>query len=89
MSRTRAYSQDTIDVMMRFFEAFDRCVELKLVKSISSFCVKNCIDKRHLYAQRKDMSKGLFHVGWLLPLIRDCNVSASWLMTGKGTMFVQ
>ena len=89
MSRRRAYSDETLAIMQRYYKAFDAAKENKLIKSVSSFCAENNIDKRHFYAQRADLGKGYFEVSWLLPLIRDCGVSANWLLTGKGIMFVE
>ena len=89
MSRRRNYSDDTIAIMERFFQAFQTSLDNKLIKNISVFCASNNIDKRHFYAQRKDLGRGFFEVGWLIPLIRDCGVSSNWLLTGKGTMYVQ
>lgn len=87
MSRRRAYSDDTIGIMTRFYQAFDASRENKRIKSINSFLADNDIDKRHFYAQRKDLNKGFFEVGWLVPLIRDCGVSSAWILTGIGSMF--
>lgn len=87
MSRRRNYSAETLAIMQRFYEALDTCISNGLVKNISRFCTDYSIDKRHLYAQRKDLNKGMFQVGWLHPLITDCRVSSTWLLTGKGRMF--
>nr|DAT89972.1 MAG TPA: hypothetical protein [Caudoviricetes sp.] len=89
MSRRRNYSEDTIAIMERFFQAFQTSLDNKLIKNTSQFCTTNNIDKRHFYAQRKDLGRGFFEVGWLIPLIRDCGVSSNWLLTGKGTMYLQ
>lgn len=75
--------------MRRFFDALEICLQNKLVRSIAAFCEDNQIDRRHFYTQRKDLDRGFFEVGWLIPLIRDCGVSSQWLLTGKGTMFAQ
>lgn len=88
MSKRRAYNADTISIMERFFLAFQSSLDNKLIKNISVFCADNRIDKRHFYTQRKDLGRGFFEVGWLVPLVRDCGVSANWLLTGKGTMYV-
>lgn len=87
MSRRRAYSEATIGIMSRYFTAFDALRENKRIPNVAKFCIENGIDKRHLYAQRKDLGKGFFEVGWLVPLIRDCGISSAWLLTGVGTMF--
>lgn len=89
MSRRRNYSDATIGIMKRYFDALDRCLESKLIKNISWYCDHYQIDKRHLYAQRADLGKGYFEVGWMRSLIDDCKVSAVWLMTGSGGMFVE
>lgn len=87
MSRRRVYSEATIGIMSRFFQAFDAAKENGRIGSITKFCEDNGIDKRHLYAQRKELSRGFFEVGWIVPLIRDCGVSSAWLLTGVGSMF--
>ena len=87
MSRRRVYSETTIGIMQRYFSALERCRELKLIKNIGTFCDTNGIDKRHLYTQKKDLGRGFFEVGWLVPLVRDFNVSTYWLLTGQGQMF--
>ena len=87
MSRRRVYSENTIGVMSRFYLAFDAVRENNRLRNVAKFCEANGIDKRHLYAQRKDLGKGFFEVGWLVPLIRDYGVSSAWLLTGVGAMF--
>lgn len=89
MSRRRVYSEQTLDIMRRFYAAFDVARENKLIKNTSYFCEHYGIDKRHFYAQRADLGRGYFEVSWLLPLIEDCGISPNWLLTGKGMMFRQ
>lgn len=89
MSRRRVYSQATKDIMTRFFSAIEACIQNKLVKNLATFCEDNQIDRRHFYTQRKDLDRGFFEVGWLVPLVRDYGVSSQWLLKGKGTMFAQ
>ena len=87
MSKRRVYSDSTIAIMERFFQAFAKCRERKLLSSVTDYCRENNIDKAHFYTQRKDLYRGFFEVGWLVPLIEECRVSSYWLMTGKGEMF--
>ena len=79
MSRRRVYSDNTLAIMERFFTAFD----------IAEYCRDNSIAPPHFYTQRKDRNRGYFEVGWLVPLVRDCGISATWLLTGRGMMFQQ
>lgn len=89
MSRRRAYSEETLAVMERFFSALDVVIQNKLIKNFSTYCTKYNIDRRHIYAQRRDLGKGYFEIGWAMPLLNDFGVSAQWLLTGKGMMFAQ
>ena len=89
MSRTRNYSQDTLNVMERFYVALEACKDCKVINSVSEYCEKNNIESAALYRQRKHRERGLFEIAWAVPLIRDCGVSARWLMTGVGSMFAQ
>jgi len=81
MSRRRVYSKDTLAIMERFYQALDLCKANKLIKSITAFCNDNNIDKRHFYAQRKDLNKGFFEVSWLIPLVKECGISSLWLLS--------
>lgn len=89
MSRRRAYSEQTLAIMQRYFAAFDAAKANRLFTSVTTFCEVNGIDKRHFYAQRNDLGRGYFELSWLVPLIEDYGVSSLWLLTGKGTMFCQ
>ncbi len=87
MSKTKVYSEYSLRVMERFFQAIEICRETKRIKSIADFCKQQKIDKAHFYTQRKEPNKGFFQVGWIVPLIEDCNISAHWIMTGRGDIF--
>ena len=87
MSRTRAYKEETISVISRFFEAVDALIAMKEIRGIQTYCNLYEIDKRNFYAQKKDLNKGYFEIQWILPLIKDFKVSANWILFGKGKMF--
>lgn len=88
MSRTRVYSQDTLDIQKRYFDTMQELADGgKLPGGITGFCEVYGIDRRHWYAQRSDNVRGYFEVSWLVPLIKHFNVSANWLMLGTGKKF--
>ena len=89
MSRRRVYSDNTLAIMERFFTAFDIAVQNRLIKSIAEYCRDYSIAPTLFIPQRKDSNRGYFEVGWLVPLVRDCGISATWLLTGRGMMFQQ
>lgn len=88
MSNTRCYSDSTLSIMSRFYAAVDRCKEEGLTSSVAAYCRMAGIDKGHYYCQKKFPTRGYFEVGWIVPLVSDLGVSANWLLTGRGTMFV-
>lgn len=87
MSRRRAYKEETLAVMQRFFQTIDVLIEQNEIRGIQTYCRLYEIDKRHFYAQREDLGKGFFEVSWILPMISEYGVSANWLLFGKGQMF--
>ena len=87
MSRRRAYKEETIAVIGRFFEALEVLIASKAIHGIQTYCNDFGIDKRNLYAQKKDLNRGFFEVYWILPLIKNYSISSDWLLFGKGNMF--
>lgn len=77
----------TKQIISRFFVALDLIVENNTIRGIKTYCDENNIDRRNLYNQRKDLDRGWFQVSWIYPLIINYNISADWLITGKGGMF--
>lgn len=86
MSKSRNYSEQTIGVMVRFYEALDAIKDNKTIRGTATYCTRHNIDRRHLIAQRKDLGKGYFEVSWIVPMVTDYGISANWLLTGKGAM---
>ncbi len=87
MSRTRVYSDDTIAVISRFFAAIDALVAMKKIRGKATYCRIANINRLNFDTQSKDYSRGFFQVSWVIPLIKDFNISSDWLLLGKGDMF--
>lgn len=87
MSNRRTYSETTLEIMKRFFEAMEAVKANKRLKSINSYCQVIGVDRSNYYRQRRDLGRGFFEVGWIVPLIKDYGVSSAWLLTGVGSMF--
>ena len=70
MSKPRVYSDNSLRVMERFFQAFEICQKMKLIGSVTEFCKVQGIDKAHFYTQRMDRAP---HRGmqYLSPLDHD------------------
>lgn len=79
----------TMRIIERFYEALFAIIEMNLIRGVATYCRLYDIDRRNLYAQKKDLNRGWFQVSWLYPLVRNYGVNAEWLLTGKGKMFIQ
>jgi len=73
-------------VVLRFFEALDALKARRVISGVSVFTEAHGINRRHLWALRKDPSRDIVQLCWLSWLVEDYGVSASWLLTGKGEM---
>lgn len=82
-----ANTEITKQIICRFFDALDFIVEKKTIRGIKTYCDAYGIDRRNLYNQRKNLDRGWFQASWLYPLVTVYNISAEWLITGKGGMF--
>lgn len=89
MSKTRSYTQISINIMLRFYEAVDTLILMKRIRGKQTYCTIAEIDKRKYYEQQKDINKGHFQVSWMIPLVLKFDVSSDWLLTGRGKMFIR
>ena len=88
MPAKREYTKETIEIMNRFYEAVSVLILHKKIRGIQTYCNLAGIDRRHFYAQKKEISRGWFQMAWMLPLIKEFGVSSDWLLLGKGSIFV-
>lgn len=75
-------------VVGRFFEALETLIDRRAIGGIQPFCERYGIDKRNLYHQRENLDVGHIHFDWLVPLVKTYGISATWLITGEGGMFI-
>ncbi len=73
----------------RFFDALAQIIAKKELRGIQTFTNRYGIDKRNFYKVKKDPEHFNLNYSWVYYLVNDFNVSAEWLITGKGKTFKQ
>lgn len=74
--------------MSRFFEALHTLIASKAIRGKQTFTREYGINRWNLNTLEGDHSRDIFQPAWLTYLVRDFGVSATWLLTGVGGMFV-
>ncbi len=77
-------STDSQEVVKRFFEALNMLKTTKKIRGKQTFANAYGINRRNLWSLEKNSQSDRFQTAWLTYLVRDFNVSATWLLTGKG-----
>lgn len=80
-------SQEGMDVHKRFFEAIDALIANKTIRGFKTFTTMTNINYWNLFESRRDASTHAIKVEWLNYMCNQFNVSAEWLILGKGEMF--
>lgn len=87
MAKPRIITDETKQIMLRFYSALDALIEKKELRGVNTYCRLYNIDRRNLLAQRKDLDRSILQISWMQPMVKDFGVSGDWLLTGRGTMF--
>lgn len=77
-------SSDSQEVVNRFFKALDMLKVTKKIRGKQTFANAYGINRRNLWFIEKNPQSDGFQAAWLTYMVRDFNVSAKWLLTGKG-----
>lgn len=80
-------TEDSQKVVKRFFEAIYFLKASKNIRGLQTFTNRYNINKRNLYQLKDDHSRDIFQAAWLTYLVNDYGVSATWLLTGNGSIF--
>lgn len=63
------------------------CPQVTMLTEIGKKRKTLAADAQTSMHRKKDYNKGFFQVSWLVPLVKDFNVSSDWILLEKGEMF--
>lgn len=79
-------SEDGIAVTKRFFEAIDMLKAQKTIRGLQTFTTAYGINRWNLNTVKAQPEVSVLKPEWIVYLVRDYNISAEWILTGKGGM---
>ena len=75
-------------IIARFFGVLELLKEKRIIRGVNTFTERYGINRRNLYKLKQEPSRKLFDTIWLKHLVTDYDVSAMWLLTGEGDVFL-
>ena len=76
-------------VVARFFAVIDTLKSERVLAGLQTYCTRYGIDRRNLMQIRKQPTRALFRIAYIIPLVRDYHINAHYLLTGEGEMWQQ
>jgi hypothetical protein len=76
-------------IVGRFFEAIYDLKDRKAIRGKQTFTRRYEINNRNFWLLEQDKSRDILQLAWIAHLVRDYNVSAEWIMTGKLPMYTK
>ena len=80
-------SKEGINVTNRFFEAIVMLKAQKKIRGLQTFTREYGINRWNLNTVKSNPERSVLKPEWIVYLVRDYNVSAEWILLGKGGMF--
>ena len=75
-------------ITKRFFDAIELLSSNKTIRGLKTFTDVNGINRRNLIRVKNFPECSVLKPEWIYYLCNDYNISASWIITGKGDMLL-
>lgn len=80
---------DSQKVVKRFFQALYHLKSKHVIRGKKTFTEKFEINRWNMNTLEKDLTRDIFQPAWLTYLVEEYNVSAEWLLTGRGEIMAR
>lgn len=80
-------SQDGVNITNRFFKAIDELKARKVIRGLGTFTNRYNINRWNLITVRDNPANATLKPEYISYLVDGYDVSAEWLLLGKGQMF--
>jgi hypothetical protein len=80
-------SPEGVAITKRFFDAIDMIKNQRRIRGLKTFTDKFDINRRNLITVKKQPDASVLKPEWIFYLANEYNVSAEWVITGRGGMF--
>ncbi len=80
-------NKDGQAITERFFQSIELLTQLRKIRGLNTYTTRYNINRWNLITVRNNPQKSILKPEWLVPLVEDFNVSAEWLLTGRGNIY--
>lgn len=80
---------DSQKIISRFFQALYYLKSQRVIRGKQTFTTKFKINRWNMNTLEKDMTRDIFQPAWLTYLVVEYNISAEWLLTGRGEIMAR
>lgn len=82
-------TKDSQAIIKRFFQTLQFLKEAKVIRGKQTFTREHGINRWNMNTLEKNPASDIFQAAWLAYLVKDYGISAHWLLTGEGNMFMK
>jgi len=82
-------NEQEVKIVERFFEVIYDLKKRRQIGGKTTIARDLGINRRNFWQLEQDKTRDILRIGWISHLITKYSVSAEWIMTGQGDMYVE